>query len=181
MMGVPKNPITVKNLYYAVIAGPWDKMGLAASNAGLLNIQSSVTSEKGYLDFLKRTFDVPPQKDEKRLKPMMDQLLQYLKGERQSFDIPLDLISGTDFQQQVWRTLAAIPYGETRSYAWLARAVGRPKAFRAVGNANGKNPLPILLPCHRVIQENGDLGGYSGGLHIKRALLDLERTGHAAL
>ena len=89
------------------------------------------------------------------------------------FDLPLD-IYGTPFQQSVWTLLQDIPYGETRSYAQIAAALGRPKAVRAVGQANGANPLPIIIPCHRVIQTDGSLGGYGGGLAIKRALLALE-------
>ncbi len=88
--------------------------------------------------------------------------------------------SGTDFQRSVWFALADIPYGETVSYAELARAVGRPKAFRAVGQANGHNPLPIVLPCHRVIASGGGLGGYGGGLELKEQLLALEREHQSA-
>lgn len=181
MLTVPEKPIAIDALYYSVVSGPWGLMGLAASDRGLLNVQSRITSEKAYITFLKKTFSALPQKNIKRMKPIADQLKLYLKGKLQTFDIPLDLVTGTDFQKQVWRKLATIPYGETRSYAWLAQAVQRPKAYRAVGNANGKNPISILLPCHRVIQSNGDLGGYTGGLHIKKALLNLEGTGHAAV
>lgn len=101
------------------------------------------------------------------------QLDQYFAGKRQAFDVPLAL-AGTDFQKQVWLTLAEIPYGETISYAELARWVGRPLAFRAVGQANGANPIPIILPCHRVIAADGTIGGYGGGLPTKRQLLALE-------
>ncbi|HET6793587.1 MAG TPA: methylated-DNA--[protein]-cysteine S-methyltransferase [Acidimicrobiales bacterium] len=101
------------------------------------------------------------------------QLKEYFAGQRDSFDIPLKL-KGTDFQREVWLALAEIPYGTTISYADLARAVGRPRAFRAVGQANGANPLPIVLPCHRVVASGGRIGGYGGGLTMKRRLLDLE-------
>ena len=181
MLTPPAQPYKVDILYYTVAPGPWDLMGLAASSKGLVHIQSKVSSEKAYVDFLKRSFVNTPQKNSTRLKPATDQLRLYLKGKLQNFDVPLDFFTGTPFQKQVWKKLASIPYGETRSYAWLARSVKRPKAYRAVGNANGKNPLSILLPCHRVIQTNGDLGGYSGGLHIKKYLLDLEKTGRASL
>jgi len=98
----------------------------------------------------------------------------YFAGERNSIeDIQLDLI-GTDFQQQVWRELGNIPYGETRSYGDVAKAVGRPDAVRAVGAANGANPIPILLPCHRVIGANRKLTGFRGGLEMKRKLLTIE-------
>ena len=180
MLTAPKQPFDIGPVYYTVESGPWGLMGLAASNKGLIHIQSVTSSEKAYVNFLKRSFVGAPQKDSKRLKPATDQLRLYLKGKLQKFDIPVDFITGTTFQKQVWKKLATIPYGETRSYAWLARSVKRPNAHRAVGNANGKNPLSILLPCHRVVQSNGSLGGYSGGLHIKRDLLELEKTGRAS-
>jgi O-6-methylguanine DNA methyltransferase len=181
MLTAPKKPFDIGPIYYAVAPGPWGLMGLAASNKGLIHIQSVVPSEKAYVNFLKRSFVGTPEKNLKRLKPATDQLRLYLKGKLRNFDVPLDFFTGTTFQKQVWKKLASIPYGETRSYAWLARSVKRPNAHRAVGNANGKNPLSILLPCHRVIQSNGDLGGYSGGLRIKKYLLELEKTGSASL
>jgi len=106
----------------------------------------------------------------------LTQLLEYLEGRRRSFDLPLDL-RGTGFQRAVWRALLAIPYGETCSYADLARAVGRPTATRAVGAANGANPLPLVVPCHRVIASSGELAGYGGGRELKARLLAME-SGH---
>ena len=103
----------------------------------------------------------------------MKQLEEYFAGERKTFDVPLDLW-GTPFQQEVWKALLQIPYGETRSYQDIAQSVGNPKAVRAVGGANGRNPVPVIVPCHRVIRSDGNLGGYGGGLDIKRDLLDLE-------
>ena len=102
------------------------------------------------------------------------QLRQYFAGERKIFNIPLKLI-GTDFQLSVWHELREIPYGETISYQQLAERVGDKKKSRAVGNANGKNPIPIIIPCHRVIRKSGDLGGFGGGIKIKRKLLELEQ------
>jgi methylated-DNA-[protein]-cysteine S-methyltransferase len=99
-----------------------------------------------------------------------DQLTAYFEGERRTFDIPL-VLGGTEFQRLVWRALADIPYGQTISYADLARRVDNPKAVRAVGSANGRNPIPIILPCHRVIGSGGELRGYAGGLDIKEKLL----------
>ena len=101
------------------------------------------------------------------------QLEEYFAGTRRTFDLPLDPV-GTAFQRAVWAQLLAIPYGETRSYADIARAIGRPSATRAVGAANGRNPLPIVAPCHRVIGSNGALTGFGGGLPNKILLLDLE-------
>lgn len=112
-------------------------------------------------------------RDEAPFAEAIRQLTEYFDGKRQSFDLPLDP-AGTDFQQEVWQALLEIPYGETRSYGGLAGAIGRPKAVRAVGAANGRNPIPIVIPCHRVIGADGSLTGFGGGLEIKRRLLDLE-------
>jgi methylated-DNA-[protein]-cysteine S-methyltransferase len=101
------------------------------------------------------------------------QLREYFAGKRKKFSVKLD-ISGTEFQESVWYALNKISYGKTVSYAQQAKLVRKPKAFRAVGSANGKNPVAIVLPCHRVIASNGTLGGYGGGLSIKRKLLALE-------
>lgn len=101
------------------------------------------------------------------------QLEQYFAGERQTFDLFLTP-KGTPFEQTVWTELSRIPYGETRSYAEIARAIGRPGAARAVGRANGANPIPIVVPCHRVIGANGSLTGFGGGLDVKSRLLEIE-------
>jgi methylated-DNA-[protein]-cysteine S-methyltransferase len=101
------------------------------------------------------------------------QLRAYFAGKLRRFDIPLDL-QGTEFQLRVWRQLAAIPFGETRSYSQIAAAIGAPRAVRAVGAANGANPIPIVIPCHRVIGAAGTLVGYGGGLPLKKRLLELE-------
>jgi methylated-DNA-[protein]-cysteine S-methyltransferase len=107
------------------------------------------------------------------LKPVVDQLDAYFCGNCARFDLPLDL-AGSDFQLKVWRALCGIPYGGTRSYGQIAKAVGQPGAARAVGLANNHNPVPIVVPCHRVIGADGSLTGYGGGLPRKRKLLDLE-------
>lgn len=109
--------------------------------------------------------------------PLLDaaeaQLREYFAGARRTFDLPL-APHGTAFQQRVWTALRAIPYGETRTYGELAAAIGSPNASRAVGMANHRNPIPIIIPCHRVIGANGTLTGYAGGLEVKRKLLALE-------
>lgn len=110
---------------------------------------------------------------------VMKQLSEYLQGRRTTFDLRLHP-KGTPFQLDVWKALLTIPYGETRSYADIARQIGRPTAVRAVGLANGRNPLPIVVPCHRVIGSSGRLVGYGGGLTVKQALLDREREVSAA-
>ncbi len=104
-----------------------------------------------------------------------NQLQEYLAGKRTAFDLPL-APEGTPFQQRVWKALQNIPYGQTRSYADVAAAIGSPQATRAVGGANNRNPIAIVIPCHRVVGANGKLTGYAGGLQLKQRLLDLERA-----
>jgi methylated-DNA-[protein]-cysteine S-methyltransferase len=108
------------------------------------------------------------------LKEFIRQLRAYFAGQLEDFDLPIEP-EGTDFQRKVWKLLCDIPYGETISYGELARRIGNPKACRAVGLANGSNPIPIIIPCHRVIGSNGKLTGYGGGLPIKEKLLALEK------
>jgi len=111
--------------------------------------------------------------DERRLRPAAAQLAEYFAGKRKRFDLPL-APRGTPFQRRVWNALLDIPFGETASYGELARAIGKPSASRAVGAANGRNPLAIVIPCHRVIGADGSMTGYGGEIARKRALLDLE-------
>ena len=111
--------------------------------------------------------------NEKPLASVCEQLGEYFSGRRKSFDLPLQF-DGTEFQVSVLKALQDIPYGETVSYGEIARRIGKPKAVRAVGAANGRNPLPIVVPCHRVIGSSGDLTGFGGGLDTKEALLRLE-------
>lgn len=148
---------------------------IAASRRGLcwLSIQSS---EERFVSELRAAF--PSQqwwRDDSHplLRDAAEQLRGYFRGERREFELPLDL-RGTEFQQKVWRALRQIPYGKRRSYRDVAREIGAPSAARAVGAANGRNPVAIIVPCHRVIASDGSLGGYSGGLTVKQMLLDLE-------
>ena len=105
---------------------------------------------------------------------VFQQVMEYMNGQRQAFTFPY-LLQGTEFQQKVWQALCHIPYGETRTYGEIAAAVGNPKAYRAVGMANHRNPILIAVPCHRVIGANGKLVGYGSGLDMKEALLQLEK------
>ena len=113
------------------------------------------------------------------LRRAAEQLDEYLRGERTTFDLPLEA-EGTPFQKSVWRALLEIPYGETRSYGDIARRIGNPKACRAVGLANNRNPISVIIPCHRVVGANGALIGYGGGLPVKKKLLALENPAAAA-
>lgn len=133
----------------------------------------------GYTDttiiFLKKVDQIDDDNEHTQLSDLaFEQVRQYLKGHRRTFDLPYEL-HGTEFQKKVWNALCQIPYGETRTYKEIASMVGNSKASRAVGMANNKNPLMIVVPCHRIVGTNGNLIGYAGGLDMKKALLELER------
>ncbi len=129
--------------------------------------------------FPKSKKPIPPLEDWKEdpgfFNAVTKQLTAYFNGELKRFDIKMDL-KGTEFQKKVWQALAKIPYGETISYGELAEKIGNPRASRAVGMATGKNPVPIIIPCHRVIGKDGSLTGFGGGLDVKQRLLDIEQT-----
>ena len=151
------------------ISSPLGEILLAASDRGLVGVW--------FVEKQRHPPDSAPWRqapDDSLLKLTADQLRQYFGGERRNFDLPLDLTSGTDFQQAVWRALLSIGYGDTCSYGDVARAIDRPNAVRAVGLAVGRNPVSLIVPCHRVIGANGSLTGYGGGLDRKTALLGLE-------
>lgn len=116
-------------------------------------------------------FDAPPAK----ARPYLDSLAGYFEGRVKDFSLPLDLEGATNFEMAVWKTAREIPYGETRSYGWIASNMRRPGSERAVGGALGRNPLPIIIPCHRIVRADGSLGGFSAGIEWKRRLLDLEQ------
>jgi methylated-DNA-[protein]-cysteine S-methyltransferase len=137
--------------------------GVVASEAGIRAIELNGTAE-----LPGRECQTNP-----LLRQALEQLSAYFAGELRDFDLTLDM-EGTGFQKRVWDELQNIPYGETRSYSFIANTIGAPKAVRAVGAANGRNPIPIVVPCHRVIGAGGALVGYGGGLPLKRFLLDLE-------
>ena len=132
-----------------------------------------LTTEKAFLQALHARFAGEALRDDRKHQKIISQLKRFLEGKLDRFDCSLDL-RGTPFEKKVWLKLAEIPYGKTWSYKGIAEAVGHPKAFRAVGNANGSNPVPLILPCHRVIESNGGLGGFGHGLEVKKKLLDLE-------
>jgi len=154
-------------MYYCYFESPLGKL-LLTGNKLLESLHFPIGKTK-----------VEPEKDwiynEEIFLKVIDQLDAYFKGELTKFDIELN-IQGTDFQKKVWQELVKIPYGETISYGELAKRIGNPKASRAVGMANGKNPISIIVPCHRVIGKNGSLTGFGGGLEAKRTLLALEKA-----
>lgn len=133
----------------------------------------------GYTDtaiiFLKQVDQIDVDNEHSALSDLtFDQIREYLEGHRRTFDFPYEL-HGTEFQKKVWNALCQIPYGETRTYKEIASVVGNPKASRAVGMANNKNPLMVVVPCHRIVGTDGNLIGYAGGLDMKKALLELEQ------
>lgn len=155
----------------------WGWMGITESGKGIDGIVLPQTSKQRAIAVLREQApDLVVMEPSPQLERAQAQLLDYLAGERQTFDVPLDLSRGTAFQRQVWRTLLKVPYGKLRSYQWVAARVGGRQYARAVGNAAGANPLPILVPCHRVVAHDATLGGFSGGLSTKRKLLTLEGT-----
>ena len=161
-------------VYYTSFDSPLLKKVFVASTAKGVCMVDFLTSEKAFLKELKSLFRGEIVRDDQKNKAVLSQLKRYLKGELQRFDCPLDF-RGTPFEKKVWSKLAKIPYGQTRSYKEIARAIGHPKASRAVGNANGKNPLPLIVPCHRVIESDGGLGGFGHGIKVKKQLLDFEK------
>jgi len=114
--------------------------------------------------------------NEKKFRTLIRKLEKFFRGESVPFDERIEILLGSNFQQDVWMEIRKIPWGETKSYLELAKSIGRPKAYRAVANACGTNPLPIIIPCHRVIASGGNIGGFSAGLKLKKHLLKLEGT-----
>jgi methylated-DNA-[protein]-cysteine S-methyltransferase len=156
----------MRSLFYSTMDSPVGNLLLVGNECGLRFIS---------FENSKRAASVKPdwKSDQAQFAEVIRQLREYFSGERKKFDLPL-APEGTDFQLDVWRSLRTIPYGETISYSQLAKRIGNPKAVRAVGLANGCNPIPIIIPCHRVIGSDGSLTGFGGGLSTKRKLLDLE-------
>ncbi len=153
-------------LHYSVISSPIGPLVVGASARGLVCLEFGRTPAARHgVHWVESATEVEAYTRE---------VDEYFSGKRREFTMPLDL-RGTDFQKRCWQALLSIPYGETRSYADIAKAVGRPKAVRAVGGANHRNPVAIVVPCHRVIASNGTLCGYGGGLSTKEWLLKLER------
>ncbi len=157
------------SLYYKFMDSPVGKLKLVANERGIVAILwQNDKPHRVRLDDLFEDVEFP------LLIKTEKQLQEYFSGHRKSFSMPLDM-RGTPFQKQVWTALLDIPFGETRSYGELAKQIGYPAASRAVGAANGRNPISIIVPCHRVIGSSGSLTGFAGGLEIKARLLALER------
>lgn len=141
-----------------------------------ISISKQNESDRGIQDRLEALDPDVYQQDSPFLNRVESELREYFTGERETFDIPVTF-AGTEFQEKVWEVIASIPFGETLSYGEIADKIEIPNAARAIGNACGNNPIPIIVPCHRVLASNGKLGGYSSGLDNKRTLLSLENIG----
>ena len=159
-------------IYVDQFHSPIGTLYLASSNKGVVCI--SLSGKENLLKDLERLVpDVELEENIGKNKGVIKQLKEYFSGARRDFDLPLHVI-GTEFQKRVWRQLKRVPFGQTASYKEIAVKIGKPQAMRAVGQANHRNPIPIIIPCHRIIGANGDLVGFGGGLDIKRFLLSHE-------
>lgn len=165
----------MEKIYYSSFDSPFLKKVFVASTKSGVCMVDYLKTENAFLKRLRRRFPGKIIRDDRKNREILSQLKRYLKGQLRHFDCPLDL-KGTPFEKKVWSELKRIPYGQTRSYKEIAQAIGHPKAFRAVGNANGRNCLPLIIPCHRVIESNGGLGGFGHGVKVKRQLLDFEKA-----
>ena len=150
-------------------------IGVLASKIGLRAVTLPQTTQGKALNSLGKQAKQATLSPE-LFKDLERRLQDYYSGKKITFPYELDFSDATEFQKQVWEATRLIPYGETRSYGWLARQIGKPLAARAVGQTLGKNPFLIIVPCHRVIGSDGGLGGFSGGLEIKKSLLEIEKT-----
>ncbi|MBU9713699.1 methylated-DNA--[protein]-cysteine S-methyltransferase [Evansella tamaricis] len=163
-------------IYFSEMNSPIGMLTVGKSDKGVCfiefgSIKECLSSIETRLK--KRLMNVILSEDKEKVMPALNQLDEYFQGKRTSFDLSLDLI-GTKFQTLVWQKVKDIPYGETKSYKEIAFEIGAPKAVRAIGGANNQNPIPIIIPCHRVIGSNGSMVGYGGGLEKKEHLLRLE-------
>jgi methylated-DNA-[protein]-cysteine S-methyltransferase len=158
---------------YAVASTKFGFVGLVGSESGLAILTLPKSTREAVLSEIKE-FTADAIEDTSAFSDLHNKLQRYFNGEKVSFLGSLDLSGATAFRRNVWSATRSIPYGETRTYAWVAQQIGSPRASRAVGGALARNPFPIIVPCHRVVASNGNLGGFSGGLALKKRLLELE-------
>lgn len=168
------------DLAYATVDSPVGPLLLVASERGLTRVAFASQGHDQVLTQLAVTISPRVLEAPQRLAPAARELAEYFDGHRRAFDLPLDLTTTGEFRRTVQQLLPTVAYGHTVSYTELAALAGRPAAVRAVGTACATNPLPVVVPCHRVLRGDGSLGGYLGGLEAKRTLLQLERDGAAA-
>ena len=158
---------------YSVWDSPIGTLGIAVTGKGVSHLYF-VRNEKDFYSILSENMDAAFVKDPPATIPVVNELKDYFSGKLRKFQTPIDIVKGTEFQRTIWNMLLKIPYGEVRTYGWFAEKLKIENGARAVGTANGQNPVSIIIPCHRVINSNGKLGGYGGGLDKKRWLLKLE-------
>ncbi|MEB7065963.1 methylated-DNA--[protein]-cysteine S-methyltransferase [Mammaliicoccus sciuri] len=159
----------MKIIYHSILKHLNKQLDIYASDVGLIFV-SSFDKENEIHQFIS---NIEIKENQDKVKPYIDQLNEYFNGTRTTFDLKID-INSTPFNETVWQALTKIPYGETTTYSDLANKIDKPNAVRAVASAVGKNPLNIVIPCHRVIGKDGQLRGYRGGLEMKQSLLELE-------
>jgi len=162
-------------IHYSCFDSPFGPVFVAKTIKGVCFINLSKISEAGFQSLLRKRFRKKTVRDDRQLKSVINELLDYFNGNKVNFKSILDLSIGTIFQRKVWGQISKTPYGELRTYKWIAREIGNLNAVRAVGNAVGKNPVPPIIPCHRVIRSDGGLGGFSSGISLKKWLLKLEK------
>ncbi len=160
-----------KPYFFTDCESPVGKIRLIKDADGFLN-ETFFIDRSDYKKYSNNLINI--KRDDSLFKREIKQLVNYFSGKLKSFNIEISFRTGTEFQKKVWQELMKIPYGKTISYEELAKNIGHNNAVRAVGSANGKNPINIIVPCHRVIRKNGELGGYSSGIDIKRFLIELE-------
>ena len=164
-----------ETIVWAAMKSRFGTLRVAATSHGVCKIAMGKETAQDFMGWIERYVGPGPRQPERSglVALALGQIAEYLNGTRHEFDLPLDL-RGTEFQRRVWSAVAGIPYGQRRTYAQVAQAIGKPLAVRAVGAANGANPLPLIVPCHRVLGSDGSLTGYGGGLDVKRKLLEME-------
>lgn len=164
------------NIYYTIMDTLIGKLVIASTERGLVRIMLPSEERNDFYSYINRIYpEETLVEDQGGNQQVIDQLHEYFNGDRTTFSLSLEL-RGTEFQRSVWKVVSDVPYGQTRSYGEIAREIGRPKACRAVGGANGANPIPIVIPCHRVIGSDGSMTGFGGGIPLKKKLLRLEKT-----
>ncbi len=175
------SPSLPKRIAYSSSISAIGPIHAAATSKGLCRIILGELEEPDFVRLIEQAYGTRPFLKETPFPVLKEELERYLCGNRSSFSCPIEFLKGTHFDMKVWKALTRIPYGQTRSYEGIAHQIGHPGASRAVGSACGRNPLPIIIPCHRVIAKSGLLGGYTGGIRYKTWLLRLEKPRAAEL
>ncbi len=172
-MEVNERGVANMDIKYYDFSTPIGKMFIFFSNKGIVYLSLPNNRKDDIVDYVKKKYGAT-EEVERNQYDFHKQIIKYLKGQLKELSLPLDL-QGTEFQKKVWKELLNIPYGEIRTYKDIAKSIGNPKGYRAVGGALNKNPIPIIVPCHRVVGSKGQLVGFAGGLNLKQKLLELEK------